>query len=77
MNVCLATMLLLCIFTISGCSGDHKAAELLETAGFEEKQRNVEHAVKLYEKIIKEYPNSKAASEARTRLDDLSNKTRK
>lgn len=76
MNVCLVTMLLLCTLALSACSVDRKAAELFETARFEEKQHNVEHAVKLYEQIIKEFPNSKSASEARTRLDDLGNRTR-
>jgi len=66
----LVTLLLLCAIA-GGCSGDKKAAELLETARFEEKQNNREHAAKLYEEIIAKYPKSPAAATATTRLQEL------
>ncbi|HPX62305.1 MAG TPA: hypothetical protein PLN25_11130 [Deltaproteobacteria bacterium] len=56
---------------LSGCSGDKKAAELLETAQFEEKQNNLEHASKLYETIIKKHPGTPAADKARSQLLEL------
>lgn len=52
------------------CSGD-KAKELLETAEFEERQRNLPHAKQLYNEIIHTYPGSKEAATARARLDQL------
>ena len=62
--------------TLAGCtSGDKKAAELLDTAGFEEKQHNFEHAGKLYDEIIRSYPGSPAAKDASSRLDVLKNRT--
>jgi TolA-binding protein len=59
----------------AGCaSGEKKAIELLDTAGFEEKQNNFEHAGKLYDEIIKKYPESKAAKDAAVRLAALKNR---
>jgi TolA-binding protein len=64
---------LLCIIlfvfslTLSGCSGN-RAAELYDTAQFEEKQNNMEHAAQLYEEIIKKYPESEQAKKAAERL---------
>lgn len=54
-----------------GCSGEKKASELLETARFEEKQNNREHATKLYDEIVRKYPDSAAAQEAARRLKEL------
>jgi len=57
---------------LTGCtSGEKKATELLETARFEEKQNNREHAQKLYEEILKKYPDSATAKEATGRLNEL------
>jgi len=57
---------------LSGCvSGEKKAAELLETARFEEKQNNREHATKLYNEIISKYPSSQASREAAARLEEF------
>jgi TolA-binding protein len=42
--------------------------ELLETARFEELQRNVPHARKLYAEIVEKHPDSPQAAEARKRL---------
>lgn len=62
--------ILLTLVFVAGCSSDKKAAELLETARFEEKQNNREHAVKLYNEIIRKYPDSLAASAAQARLQE-------
>lgn len=61
---------------LAGCtSGEKKAAELMETARFEEKQNNREHAQKLYEEIIKKYPDSAAAKDAAGRMNELKQTT--
>jgi TolA-binding protein len=63
---------LLATSMLTGCtSGEKKAAELLDTAGFEEKQNNFEHAAKLYDEILKKYPTSQAAKNASIRLSVL------
>jgi TolA-binding protein len=51
----------------TGCSGD-KGKELFDTAQFEEKQHNPDHARQLYSEIIKKYPDSPLAQKARERL---------
>lgn len=55
---------------LSACSGN-KAAELFETAKFEELQNNKEHAIQLYEEIVKNYPDSEQAKKAKERLAAL------
>lgn len=55
----------------ASCTGD-KADELFATAQFEEKQNNQAHAKELYEKILRDYPNSDTAKKAKARLDALS-----
>jgi TolA-binding protein len=54
--------------------GSDKAAELLETAQFEERQNNRAHAKELYEEILRNYPDSPAAPTARARLTQLTEK---
>lgn len=56
-----------------GCSGD-KGKELFETAQFEEKQHNNEHAEKLYNEIVSKYPGSAVAKQAQERLAVLKKK---
>lgn len=69
--VCTTTMILT-LALLAGCtSGEKKAAELLETARFEEKQSNLEHAAKLYDEILKKYPSSPAAKDAAARMTEL------
>lgn len=69
--VCTTTMILT-LALLAGCtSGEKKAAELLETARFEEKQSNLEHAEKLYNEILKKYPSSPAAKDAAARMAEL------
>ena len=43
--------------------------QLLETAQFEEQQHNQAHARELYERILREYPESPAARQAQERLE--------
>ncbi|HBA73692.1 MAG: hypothetical protein A2X82_10705 [Geobacteraceae bacterium GWC2_55_20] len=63
---------LMSVLLISGCkSGEKNAAELLETARFEEKQNNREHATKLYDEIIRKYPSSQASRDAAARLEEI------
>ncbi len=66
-------LLLVLALLLAGCS-DRKAAELFDTARFEEIQNNREHATKLYERIIVAYPSSDYAVKAKERLDDLKGK---
>jgi len=66
--ILLAGMLL---FTaLSACSGDN-GKQQMETAQFEEKQNNREHAIKLYEEVVSKYPDSANAKTARERLNAL------
>ncbi|MBM4123218.1 MAG: hypothetical protein FJ249_11590 [Nitrospira sp.] len=66
----LASVLWIALLAGSGCTGN-KAEELFETAQFEEKQNNQEHARQLYEEILREYPKSDAAKAADARLREL------
>jgi TolA-binding protein len=54
----------------AGCSGSGPN-ELYKTAQFEEKQNNTEHAAKLYNEIIKKYPDSEEARKARENLKKI------
>lgn len=56
--------------TLAACSGGG-AAQLLETARFEEVQRNLPHARKLYREILDKYPGTPQAEEARARLSAI------
>jgi len=53
-----------------GCAGD-KGKELFETAQFEEKQHNREHAVQLYREILQKHPGSAYAEKAGKRLAEI------
>ena len=64
-------LLMFCLAVALGCSSDRKAEELLETARFEEKQHNLEHATKLYEQIVQQYPGSEPEKQAAARLAEL------
>jgi len=67
MKKLLLMLLLVCFLWVPACSGS-KAAGLFETAKFEEIQNNKEHAVQLYEEIVKNYPETEEAKKARERL---------
>jgi outer membrane protein assembly factor BamD (BamD/ComL family) len=58
---------------VGGCSAD-KSRELFETAQFEEKQNNMEHARQLYQEIVTKYPASPLAKQAGERLAALGGK---
>ncbi|GFO57550.1 lipoprotein [Geomonas sp. Red276] len=58
---------------LSGCSGD-KSKELFDTAQFEEKQHNSEHALQLYQEIVSKYPDSPLAKQAQERMTALGKK---
>lgn len=60
--LCLALLL-------AGC-GD-RAKDLYETAQFEERQFNAEHAGQLYQEILSKYPDSPYAAQAKARLEAL------
>jgi outer membrane protein assembly factor BamD (BamD/ComL family) len=66
-------VLLLFSFSFAGCSKE-KAAEIYDTAQFEELQNNREHALKLYQKIIEKYPGSEYARKAEERISQLKQK---
>ena len=63
-------LLAVCCTSLSACSGDG-GKQQLETAQFEEKQNNKEHAVKLYEEVVSKYPGSANAKTAQERLTVL------
>jgi outer membrane protein assembly factor BamD (BamD/ComL family) len=64
---------LICLITFNACS-ENRAAELFETAQFEELQNNKEHAWKLYKEIIARYPESNYADKASERITALKEK---
>ncbi len=70
MRYALLAVLMFFAFAFSGCSGN-KAAELFDTAKFEELQNNKEHAIQLYEEIVRKYPESDSAKKAAKRLSEL------
>jgi len=61
------------LLAIPACGPD-QAAQMLETAQFEERQTNKAHARELYEDILRRYPDSPAAKTARARLTELTDK---
>ena len=63
LSACLAACL------AAGCG--NKAAELYDTAQFEELQHNKDHAIRLYEEIERRYPDSEQAKKASNRLSAL------
>lgn len=62
-------MALCCALLLAGC-GD-RPRELYETAQFEERQFNADHAARLYREIVERYPDSPYAAQARERLAAL------
>jgi hypothetical protein len=66
-------LLIMLAIAVPGCS-DRKAAELYETARFEELQNNNKQAIRLYERIVVVYPMSDYAAKAKGRVDELKKK---
>ncbi len=57
---------------VCGCSpAEKKAADLYELAAFELQQFNRENALKLYDRILKEYPDTQAAHQAEAARQQL------
>jgi outer membrane protein assembly factor BamD (BamD/ComL family) len=63
-------LLSLLLLALAGCNSD-QGKQQLETAQFEEKQNNRDHAVKLYEEVVSKYPGSPNAKIAQERLSLL------
>jgi len=63
-------LLTVCCTALTACSSD-QGKQQLETAQFEEKQNNREHAIKLYEEVVTKYAGSPNAKIAQDRLDAL------
>ena len=74
MKYAILLLSLLIVFSLHGCSGD-RAAELYDTAAFEELQNNREHALKLYREIIEKYPDSPYAQKAAARISRAERKS--
>ena len=55
---------------LTACTGD-QGEQQLEIAQLEEKQNNIEHALKLYEEVVRKYPDSPNAKIAQERLNAL------
>lgn len=73
--LCLRMLLVLTLaLPLAGC-GDG-AEEMFETAQFEEVQNNREHARKLYNRILRDHPDSPFAARARERLAAMERETR-
>ncbi len=58
---------------LAGCAGGN-GQDIFETAQFEEKQNNREHARQLYQEILTKYPKSPLAKQAEARLAALAGK---
>lgn len=69
MKQLLCIVLLAASVLFAGCS--NRAAELYDTARFEELQNNRDHAIKLYEEIERKYPGTEQAKKAGERLASL------
>lgn len=69
-----ASWLCVVLLALSGCTGS-QADDLLDTAQFEERQNNRDHARQLYEEILRDYPQSEAARKAQERLRQLDRPT--
>ena len=67
-------LILMLTLPLAGC-GDG-AEEMFETAQFEEVQKNQEHARKLYNRILRDHPDSPFAARARERLAAMERETR-
>jgi hypothetical protein len=70
MRTIIMILLAVSLTALAACSGD-QGKQQLETAQFEEKQNNREHAVKLYEEVISKYAGSPNAKIATERLNAL------
>ncbi len=70
MNKYIFILLAVCCMALAACSSD-QGKQQLETAQFEEKQNNREHAVKLYEEVVLRHAGTPNAKIAQERLNAL------
>lgn len=70
MKKSLLILLTLCCTAMAACTSD-QGKQQLDTAQFEEKQNNKEHAIKLYEEVVSKYPGTPNATTAQERLKVL------
>lgn len=66
-----SVLLMMLALALAGACSSDKGKELFETAQFEEKQNNKEHAKQLYQEIVDKYPDSPVAKQAQERLAAL------
>lgn len=69
-----ALILVLSLFLSACPNPEGKSGEIYETAQFEEQQNNFKHAKKLYEEIIRDYPETSFAPKAEERLKAIEEK---
>jgi TolA-binding protein len=65
--ICLAA----CMMLGSCSSSEKKAQELYELAAFEQQQFNRENALKLYDRILAQYPDTETAKKAKADRESL------
>jgi TolA-binding protein len=63
------TLAALALLLVAACGSGAK--ELMDTADFEELQKNTTHARELYEEVVRKYPGSPEAAKASERLKAL------
>lgn len=73
-NIICCLLILVAGLLFIACSGEKRAADLYETAVFEEQQFNSEHAKQLYQEIIDKFPDTETALKARQSLERLASK---
>jgi len=57
---------------VLGCSSaEQKASELYELAAFEQQQFNAANALKLYDRILAQYPDTNTAQQAKAAREKL------
>lgn len=71
MKLRILSLFALVIIGLTACNSANGGAQQMETAQFEEKQNNKEHAIKLYEEVVSKYPGSANAKLAQERLHAL------
>lgn len=60
-----------CMLVLGCSSAEQKASELYELAAFEQQQFNPANALKLYDRILAEYPDTKTAQQAKAAREKL------
>lgn len=73
MKAALLVLVIIVCSMLAGCGGE-SPKKMLDTAKFEEQQGNLEHAGKLYQKIIQTNPNSPEAAEAKAAMGRIMEK---